>query len=170
MDNLGATPRRVTHRKDNMYNIQAPHQYGHLPIPRIFLAGSIEMGTAEHWQVIVENRFQSYEGTILNPRRDDWDGLWKQSIHDVKFNEQVTWELDGLDYSNIVLVHFDVKTYAPITLLELGYLTRFNKPVIVSCGKEFYRRGNVEIVCDRRSNFDLCENLDDAMAELTEYL
>lgn len=56
----------------------------------VFLAGSIEMGLAENWQEQIEKAFDESEDIyLLNPRRDDWDSSWKQSIEDEQFNEQV---------------------------------------------------------------------------------
>ena len=63
----------------------------------VFLAGSIEMGTAEDWQSSIAARLGDMDIVILNPRRDDWDATWRQSVDDPQFRGQVEWELDGLD-------------------------------------------------------------------------
>ena len=68
--------------------------------PFIFLAGSIEMGTAEDWQAGIEKALASMAGTIMNPRRDDWDASWKQAKDEPQFREQVDWELDALESSD----------------------------------------------------------------------
>ena len=122
----------------------------------IFLAGSIEMGTAENWQERVEREFAGYDNVvILNPRRDDWDSSWVQSIENEQFNEQVNWELRGLDYANHVIVYFAPDTKSPITLLELGivsvvaYIQDRPHTVSVCCPEGFWRKGNVDIVCNR---------------------
>ncbi len=84
---------------------------------KIFLAGSIEMGKAENWQEKIVNTFnKSY--LFFNPRRDDWDSSWEQKIENVQFNEQVTWELNALDSSDIIVMYFDPNTKSPISLLE----------------------------------------------------
>lgn len=114
---------------------------------RIFLAGSIEMGAAEDWQVKIENLFKDAENTvILNPRRDDWDSSWVQSIEDPQFYEQVTWELDAMKIADLILMYFSPETKSPITLLELG-LNATSKKLVVCCPDGFWRKGNVEIVC-----------------------
>src|SRR5262249_12400873 len=59
----------------------------------VFLAGSIEMGGASPWQAVIEAALADAPVTIWNPRRDDWDATWRQSIDDPRFHEQVTWEL-----------------------------------------------------------------------------
>lgn len=114
--------------------------------PIIFLAGSIDMGRAEPWQLLVETVLANEKVTLLNPRRDDWDASWKQSIHHPKFRAQVEWELAGLERADIILVNFVKSTPSPVTLLELGLFAR-SKKILVCCPPGYYRRGNVEIVC-----------------------
>jgi hypothetical protein len=114
----------------------------------IFLGGSIEMGTAAPWQERVVRSFKDYNQVVLlNPRRDAWDSSWKQSRNNVVFRGQVEWELAGLEAANHIFIYFDPRTKAPISLLELGLFHK--KPMTVICPKGFYRKGNVDIVCER---------------------
>ena len=46
----------------------------------IFLAGSIDQGVAPDWQSQVCDAFASSDVVLLNPRRDEWDATWEQSI------------------------------------------------------------------------------------------
>lgn len=114
----------------------------------IFLAGSIEMGVAELWQDRVVSALADEEVNIFNPRRDDWDSSWEQKIENAQFNEQVNWELAALELANTILLYFDPTTKAPISLLEFGLHTRSEK-LIVFCPEGFYRKGNVDIVCEK---------------------
>jgi hypothetical protein len=114
----------------------------------VFLAGSIEMGRAEEWQAVLEGALHDLPIAILNPRRDDWDDSWEQSIADPRFRGQVEWELDGLARATLVAMYFAPTTQAPITLLELG-LTAASGKLVVCCPEGFWRRGNVEVVCER---------------------
>lgn len=114
----------------------------------IFLAGSIEMGIAEDWQSKIEEELKDYNITIFNPRRDEWDSSWEQTIHNPQFKEQVEWELDHLDKADIILMYFDENTKSPISLLELGLYASSGK-MIVYCPEGFWRKGNVDIVVDR---------------------
>ncbi|MCI0417798.1 MAG: nucleoside 2-deoxyribosyltransferase domain-containing protein, partial [Acidobacteria bacterium] len=116
--------------------------------PIVFLAGSIEMGRAKQWQREVEQAFPTKDVIILNPRRDDWDSSWVQSIDNPDFREQVEWELTGQELATVIAMYFAPETHAPVTLLELGLHARSGK-VIVCCPQGFWRRGNVEIVCAR---------------------
>ena len=133
-------------------------------IKQIFLAGSIEMGNATNWQEEVLKSLESKRVIVLNPRRDHWDSSWEQSIDNPKFKEQVLWEINGLEQSDIIVLYFDPATKSPISLLELGLFAR-NKKVIVSCPKGFWRKGNVEIVCEK-FNIPLFDSLEDLIKKL----
>lgn len=116
-----------------------------------FLCGSIEMGGAVPWQdeaVALLERLRTVD-VVCNPRRDDWDSSWVQSIENDQFRRQVEWELCCLEKSDAVLVCFDPATKSPITLLELGLLAGWTKPTAVYCPHGFWRKGNVDIVCRR---------------------
>jgi Nucleoside 2-deoxyribosyltransferase like len=114
----------------------------------LFLAGSIEMGQAELWQAEVERALVDEDIVILNPRRDQWDASWEQSIHNPPFREQVEWEISGQEVATVIAMYFAPATKAPITLLELGLFARSGK-LVVCCPAGFWRRGNVEVVCAR---------------------
>jgi hypothetical protein len=117
----------------------------------IFLAGSIDMGSAENWQDRMEKDLVDFDNLVIyNPRRDDWDSSWVQDpTEGTQFHEQVTWELDHIESANLVVVYFADGSKSPITLLEFGLLARMDKYVIVYCTPEFYRYGNVKMVADR---------------------
>lgn len=119
-------------------------------IPKsVFLAGSIEMGKAENWQEEATKELERLGcECVLNPRRDDWDSSWDQSIHDDNFNEQVSWEMTALEAAETILMYLAPGTQSPISLLELGLYANSGK-LVVACPFEFYRRGNVEMVCER---------------------
>jgi hypothetical protein len=116
--------------------------------PAVFLAGSIEMGLAEPWQAAVESALAGLDVVILNPRRDDWDAGWEQSIGNAKFREQVEWELEAQERAAVIAMYFAPATRAPVTLLELGLAARSGK-LVVCCPDGFWRKGNVEVVCAR---------------------
>jgi hypothetical protein len=116
--------------------------------PTLFLAGSIDMGAAEDWQAEVARRLSDLDIVALNPRRDDWDSSWRQSLDEPQFRGQVEWELDGLERADVVALWLAPESQAPISLLELGLFARSGK-IIVGCPLGFWRRGNVEVVCAR---------------------
>jgi hypothetical protein len=114
-------------------------------LPSVFLAGSIEMGQAGPWQAEVEHAFAADPVVVLNPRRDEWDASWEQSLRDARFRGQVEWELDAQERATAVLAYFDPATKAPVTLLELGLFARSGK-VVVCCPAGYWRKGNVNAV------------------------
>lgn len=152
--------------KNNSYNIIKPDSISKYPAEDsigIFLAGSIEMGVAEDWQVKIEKELEEYPVTIYNPRRDSWDNSWIQRETNPEFNKQVNWEMNKLEESDIIFFNFVGDTKSPISLLELGL--HANDRVIVCCPDEFWRKGNVEIVCSRYG-IPLFSNLDVAISSL----
>jgi hypothetical protein len=134
----------------------------------VFLAGSIEMGQAESWQTAIEQALTNEDVTILNPRRDEWDASWEQSIHDAQFRGQVEWELAGQEAATVIAMYFAPDTKAPITLLELGLFARTGK-VVVCCPPGYWRRGNVAVVCARYA-VPLVEDLGELVRRVRERL
>jgi len=130
----------------------------------VFLAGSIEMGTAEKWQEKVEEAISEYEVNIFNPRRDDWDSSWEQKQSNKQFNYQVNWELNKLEESDIIFVYFDPNSKSPITLLEVGRFS-VHKPMIIVCPDGFWRKGNIEILATRE-NISLYNDLESGIGSL----
>lgn len=116
--------------------------------PSVFLAGSIEMGTAEPWQDRLIDRLSHMDVQIYNPRRPDWDSSWVQSKDNPQFREQVEWELSHLAWANVAAFYFDPNTKSPITLMELGLMIP-NSKVVLCCPPGFWRKGNVDIVAER---------------------
>jgi hypothetical protein len=145
-----------------MYEIKSPNQIILGSKYTIFLGGSIEMGTAENWQTRLTKELAEYDVVLLNPRRDDWDSSWIQSIHNAQFKEQVTWELDAMDCADLIVFYFDPSTKSPITLIELGLFATLSN-VIVCCPDGFWRKGNVEIVCERY-DVPLCNTFDELVS------
>lgn len=143
--------------------IKAPN-----PIPphkaAVFLAGSIEMGTAENWQELATSSLSALGWVVLNPRRDDWDASWEQSIENAPFRDQVEWELAALDMAEVILLYFAPGTKSPISLLELGLHAASGKLLVV-CPEGFWRKGNVDIVC-RRYGIPTFRTVGDACAAL----
>lgn len=134
----------------------------------IFLAGSIEMGKAEDWQLKVTEIFKDYELAFLNPRRDGWDETWTQEKINKEMSHQINWEMDNLDKCYTIFMNILPGTKSPITLLELGLYAN-SKKIIVCCPDGFWRKANVEIVCDR-FNIPLYDNFDDAIEKLKQML
>jgi len=137
----------------------------------VFLAGSIEMGIAENWQEKVVRLLDGYNITILNPRRDDWDSTWVQSMDNPQFREQVEWELKAQEMADVIAMYFDINTKSPITLLELGLFVR-SGVMIVCCPDGFWRKGNVDIVCNKYGTLQvptIYDMIDEIILKIKEY-
>jgi len=129
--------------------IKAPHDISNIDPTKetVFLAGSIEQGKAIDWQEEVSIRLKE-RYNILNPRRENWDDTWEQDIRNKEFYHQVNWELDALEEADIIILYLQGNTYSPISLLELGLFAR-TKKIRLTCDDQFWRKGNVDIVCER---------------------
>lgn len=132
-----------------MIHLQPPHE---IEISKhqfsVFLAGSIDNGKAEFWQDDLVSALAETEIVILNPRRSDWDSSWDASISNPLFKAQVEWELEGLERADLIALYFAPNSQAPISLLELGLFADSNK-TIVCCPEGYWRKGNVDIVCQK---------------------
>lgn len=139
--------------------IQAPNdfsQYLTSEYTTIFAGGSIEGDTAKPWQKRLVHLFKDCDNVVIvNPRRNVWHSSWKCVASNKKFRAQVEWELLGLELCDTAIMYFDPATKSPISLLEFG---RFGKrewqhdylpPMHVICPPGFWRKGNVDIVCER---------------------
>lgn len=122
------------------------------------------MGKAEKWQDKAATALDSLY-TVLNPRRPDWDSSWGQTKDHPKFREQVLWELEGQETAEAILMYFDKDTQSPIALMELGLFF----PTVVVCPDGFWRKGNVDIVCEKYAIRQL-PTLDNAIDWFKEHL
>lgn len=115
----------------------------------IFLAGTIDMGNSEDWQTEFTKYFSEYTRlSFYNPRRESWDNSWEQKYENPQFYQQVNWELDALERADYIVLNLLPDSKSPITLLELGLFAKSGK-LLVCCPDEFYRSGNIQIVCDK---------------------
>ena len=126
------------------------------------------MGTAPTWRQSVIESLADLPIVIANPRRDDWDSTWRQSINEPRLREQVLWELKAMECARVIAVYFVPETQAPISLMELGLHANSGR-MLVCCPDGFYRKGNVEIVAFRYG-VPLFEQLDPFVSELRERL
>jgi len=143
----------------------------------VFLAGSIEQDRAEPWQNRVIETLKHLKVAVFNPRRETWNASAEQSIENPDFYAQVTWELDHIEDADVMFFYFQPDTLSPISMAELGFvlgLSSFRdvlpaQKIIVVCPRGFWRRGNVEIMCER-AGAEFFEDLTDGLNSLTEYL
>jgi len=114
--------------------------------PSVFMAGSIDLGKSVDWQSELAGSLADLPGTLLNPRRAQWDSTWTAEAEFEPFREQVEWELAGMEAADHIAFYFAPESQAPVTLLELGLAARTGKAV-VCCPRGYWRKGNVDVVC-----------------------
>ncbi len=160
----------------------------------IFLAGSIENGKAEKWQDAFVEEFKKIKNLkrtvgIFNPRRDDWDPTWKEGSKELE--EQIEWEVERLEQSDLIVMYLQPGTISPVSLYELGLFCKdvyaLRKRMIVLCPSGFHRKTNVDVYCSyfditvakdmkdlykkaKKELEDYDPNMDDKMAKLGKQL
>ena len=76
-----------------------------------------------------------------------------------------------MERADIVAVFFAKGTLAAITLMELGLFIQKGKRVVVACEEGFWKRGNVQVVCERfgvrvlGTLDELTKGVEDALAD-----
>lgn len=116
--------------------------------PTIFLGGTIDMGNSENWQTKFAKGYSLRDIVFLNPRRDSWGEDVAKDATNPNFYQQVNWEMNAMDKANLIILNFLPDSKSPITLLELGLYATSGK-LLVCCPKEFWRSGNVHLVCQK---------------------
>lgn len=106
--------------------------------------------------------------SVMDPFRSDWNDTWLEDEEDEQFRSQVEWELHMHERADLIVVVFAPETKAPVSLLEMGLAVRakvvgeggeegrdgegkerveaWSKALVV-CPDEFWKKGNVRIVC-----------------------
>ncbi len=155
--------------KYSRYNLDG-HDY------RVFLAGTIDNGTANPWaeRVVSSMDVGNADVQFLDPRRTDWDNTTECTKENPVFLDQVEWELDGIKSANIVIFNFLPESKSPVTMMELGYAcaTKYFRSVYVCCPHGFWRKGNVDIICERHliKVFDAEAELIQAVGDRIKFL
>lgn len=139
--------------------VHKPPNRSEITKPSVILYGTIESDPALDWQTSLADSLSHLSVDIINPRCDAWDETWVEDVSDSRFKSQVEWEMDHAKMADVIAFYFKPGTKTPITLLELGMYAGTGKAV-VCCPEGFYKKGNVQIVC-QRYQIDLLENLDE---------
>ncbi|EXJ66829.1 uncharacterized protein A1O5_10024 [Cladophialophora psammophila CBS 110553] len=128
-------------------------------VKSVFLAGTTSKVDTTDWRETLSTSLLGTPITIYNPYRADWDSSWREDINFAPYREQVEWELEKQDQADIVVFYFHPATQAPISLLELGVCARAPGKAIVVCPEGYWKRGNVQIVCNK-FGFEMVDTLD----------
>lgn len=128
--------------------VSAPQPFINRNKKSVFLAGSIDIGKEVNWQTSIVEALSHLPVVVLDPFRPDWDSTWKEDITFEPFRTQVAWELEQREIADVVSIYFGPEAKATITLLELG-LSAHTEKAIVCCPAGYWKRGNVQAVCQK---------------------
>lgn len=127
--------------------IYAPSDQPPQGLKSVFLAGTTSKVDTTDWRETLSTLLSEHRITIYNPYRADWDSTWREDINFAPYHQQVKWELEKQEQADMVVVYFHPATQAPISLLELGLCAQQPGKAIVFCPEGYWKRGNVQIVC-----------------------
>lgn len=152
-----------------MTEIKAPNTIPAGWANNVFLAGSIS--NARDWQT---EFVRMCRGTLpdsinlINPRRDNF------SMDDPTVErEQISWEYNALEHSDVIIFWFSAETVAPITLFELGCYLNTDKVIFIGIDPNYTRKRDVVIQTELRSPAvaaDIVHSLKDLQEKLANYL
>lgn len=148
--------------------IYAPSEEPPHGVRSVFLAGTTSRVDATDWRETLSSLLSETPITIYNPYRADWDSTWREDINFAPYRTQVEWELSKQEKADMVVVYFHPETQAPISLLELGLCARTPGKAVVFCPEGYWKRGNVQIVC-QTFGIEMVESLEglrDAIAKM----
>lgn len=121
----------------------------------VFLAGTIDNGKAEPWAHLIADEFKDQAINFFDPRRAIWDGSMEQRARNPVFRHQVEWETAHLEGCDIPFFNFVGGSLSPVTIGEINYVvasranaTVFRPMPIVVCPDDFWRKGNIELLCE----------------------
>lgn len=138
------TPEEIVNKGANKLNTKS-----------IFLAGTIDNGESLNWQdnVIIELINLGVSCEVFNPRRKHWNPNPSKE----EMENQIKWEQEHLDKSDIIAMVLLDKSKSTISLLELGLYAN-TKKLVVFCTPNFYRWDNVRLTCEKY-NIELVQDL-----------
>jgi len=149
--------------------IYAPSEEPVRGVKSVFLAGTTSKVDKTDWREVLSASLSGFPITIFNPYRADWDSTWREDIDFAPYREQVLWELDKQSKADYMAVYFHPATQAPISLLEFGLSAQVPGKVIAVCPEGYWKRGNVQIVC-QKFGIDMLDSIDKLREAIVEKL
>lgn len=145
--------------------ITAPRNYGGSTRGKwsLFLAGGIS--GCENWQArfikrLLQEDHQSLENWIVfNPRREEWP-----MDHETKRRKaQIVWEQENIVLADYVLFWFPNTSVCPITLYELGQVSRLLKKgnIFIGMEKDYPKALDMKVQLDIQGYTDIYRTFDD---------
>jgi len=104
----------------------------------LFLGGGIS--GCRDWQTELVALLKDTNLVLINPRRKEFNAEDKNLEE-----EQIKWEFEHLNKSKAILFWFPPETVCPITLYELGKISKTDKPIFIGIDKNYSRKNDVMI-------------------------
>lgn len=119
--------------------IKSPNEYDGSDPVSLFAGGGIS--NCPDWQYELALLLSDMPGTLVDPRRDDFD------VNDPKMEkDQIHWEFRHFGKTTAACFWFPKETLCPITLFELGdQLAIKGKKIFVGCHPQYKRIRDVKI-------------------------
>lgn len=126
----------------------------------LFLAWGITW--CPDWQSQIVQILSDTSLTLINPRRKNFD------VHNKTMEqEQIIWEHENLEQSEMISFWFPQETLCPITLFELGKYLRTSKKIFIGIDPEYRRRRDLEIQVPLiRPDISFCYSLEELAWEI----
>ncbi len=131
--------------------------------PVLFLAGGIT--GCPLWQDKIIIHLEKEPLVILNPRRKNFD-----ANNPLMEKEQIEWEYNHLNLSDIISFWFPCETLCPISLFELGDRMALGKAkILIGCHPEYKRIRDIKIQTKLRNpNIEVVESLEELVDQIKE--
>lgn len=109
--------------------------------PYLFLAGSMDYTKLSPWrQELMSDFFEAYN--FLDPTNRQHD-----SLTNAQMKSHITWELEALEFADVIVLNLLPEAKSPISLVELGLYAKSRK-LIVICPENFYQKRYVQTLCE----------------------
>ena len=106
----------------------------------VFLGG----GMGKPWRKELIKLLSDSDIIIVDPTVEDWDeSVGKESVDNLKYLQQVSWEQNAIQYSDIKVFHFDETSIAPVSLFELG--TTIRDDVIIHLDGDYQKAAYLSV-------------------------
>lgn len=130
----------------------------------LFIAGWIS--NCPDWQKKFVEYFRETNLTLINPRR------YKFDIHDTSIEEQqIKWEHEHLEKSDLISFWFPKETLCPITLFELWKYIRSDKKIFIWVDEKYSRKRDIEIQTRLvKPDIEICYCLESLSQEILRYI
>ena len=130
------------------YCPSAPVPFARITPSVLYIGGSVDGGKVPDWQSGLQRDLADASVLTVNPRRSDWNPSWAENEGSREFHSHVLWQLRSQQSADHVFLYFKAGSTAALALFELGFNAHSGK-LTVCCEDGFWRKGNVELVCER---------------------